>query len=154
MVAAPGLTVIDTPIFVIDLRYRRDRNFAANRAFLDRIAKGYPGATTIFNLLEVCGILSFNLGKQQLAELFHYFPRHYSVEVLPHSTLESALPTFRAADLFDKIATKASFGDALIASAVETHVPGAVRFVSWNARHFKNRLSIPVLTPREFIQSV
>jgi hypothetical protein len=98
--------------------------------------------------------LCFNIGKQQLAELFHYFPRHYGVEVLPHSTLESALPTFRAADLFEKIATKASFGDALIASAVEKHIPGASRFVSWNARHFKNRLSIPVLNPREFLQTV
>ena len=154
MVAAPGLTVIDTPIFVIDLRYRRDRNFAANRAFLDRIAKGYPGATTIFNLLEVCGILSFNLGKRQLAELFHYFPRHYSVEVLPHSTLESALPTFRAADLFDKIATKASFGDAQIASAVEPMFPVQFGLFPGTRASFKNRLSISVLTPREFIQSV
>jgi hypothetical protein len=39
VVAAPGLTVIDTPIFVIDLRYRRDRKFFANRALLDRIAQ-------------------------------------------------------------------------------------------------------------------
>jgi hypothetical protein len=154
VVAAPGLTVIDTPIFIIDLRYRRDRNFSTNRAFLNRIAEGPPGATTIFNLLEVCGILSFNLAKQQLAELFHYFPRHYGVEVLPHSTLESALPTFRTSDLLEKISTKASFGDALIASAVEKHVPGAARFVSWNARHFKDRLSIPVLSPREFLQTV
>ena len=38
MVAAPGLTVIDTPIFVIDLRYLRDRYFSSNRSFLDRIA--------------------------------------------------------------------------------------------------------------------
>src|ERR1041384_3081635 len=100
----------------------RDRNFAANRTFLDRIAAGYAGATTIFNLIEVCGILSFNLGRQQLVELFHYFPRHYRVEVLPHSTLESALPAFRTADLLDKISTKASFGDALIAAVVEKHV--------------------------------
>jgi hypothetical protein len=68
--------------------------------------------------------------------------------------LESALPTFRAAELFEKISTKASFGDALMASAVERHVPGAARFVSWNARHFKNMLSVPVLSPREFLQSI
>ena len=154
MVAAPGLTVIDAPIFVIDLRYRRDRNFSANRAFLDRIAQGYPGATTIFNLLEVCGILSFNLGQRQLDALFHYFSRHYSIEVLPHSTLESPLPTFLSRALFEKISTRASFGDALIASALERHVPGAARFVSWNAHHFKNMLSIPVLSPREFLQSI
>jgi hypothetical protein len=63
VVATAGLTVIDTPVFVIDLRYRRDKNFAANRSFFDRIAQDQGGATTIFNLLEVCGILSFNLTK-------------------------------------------------------------------------------------------
>ena len=89
MVAAPGLTVIDTPGFVIDLRYKRDRHFPSNRAFLDRIAREGKAATTIFNLLEVCGIMSFNLNERQLKELFHYFPQHYNVDVLPHHALEN-----------------------------------------------------------------
>ena len=151
MVAAADLTVIDTPVFVIDLRYKRDKNFAANRSFLDRIAKEQRGATTIFNLLEVCGISSFNLNEKQLKELFHYFPHHYRVEVFPHSTLESPLPALRTGDLFEIISMKTGFGDALIVSAIEKHVPGATRFVSWNAQHFRDRLSIPALTPREFL---
>lgn len=47
---------------------------------------------------------------------------------------------------------KASFGDALIIAAIERHVTDAGRFVSWNAKHFRNRLSIPSLTPREFLK--
>lgn len=152
MVAAAGLTVIDTPIFVIDLRYKRDRNFSANRTFLDEIAKRRAGVTTIFNLLEVCGILSFNLSAKQLTELFHYFPQHYEVDVLPHSTLESPLPAFITDDLFRLISMKTAFGDALILAAVQKHVSGAARFVSWNAEHFQGRLSIPVLTPREYLE--
>jgi len=46
---------------------------------------------------------------------------------------------------------KTGFGDALIVSAIEKYVPGAARFVSWNAQHFRDRLSIPALTPREFL---
>jgi hypothetical protein len=152
VVAATGLTVIDTPIFVIDLRYRRDRNFAANRSFLDRMTEDGRGATTIYNLLEVCGILSFNLNAKQLKELFHYFPQHYRVDVLPHSTLESPLPAHKTGDLFEIISMKAAFGDALILGAVEKYIPGAARFVSWNAQHFRGRLSVPVLTPKEFLQ--
>lgn len=151
MVAAAGLTVIDTPVFVIDLRYRRDRNFATNRSFLDRIVADGGGATTVFNLLEVCGILSFNLNEKQLRELFHYFPQHYRVEVLPHSTLESPLPALKTADVFEIISKKTGFGDALIIGAVEKHLPGAARFVSWNAQHFRDRLAIPTLTPKEFL---
>ena len=151
MVATPGVTVIDTPVFVIDLRYKRDRNFASNRAFLDRLVEEGHAATTIFNLLEVCGILSFNLSERQLEEMFHYFPQHYNVDVLPHSTLESPLPPLKTGDLFHVIARKTSFGDALIISAVEKHIPGTGCFVSWNARHFKGRLSVPTLTPREYL---
>jgi hypothetical protein len=151
VVATPGLTVIDTPVFVIDLRYKRDRHFPANRAFLDHIAKEGRAATTIFNLLEVCGILSFNLKDEQLKEMFHYFPQHYNIDVLPHSTLESPLPFLKTGDLFDIIARKTSFGDALIIAAVERDIPGAGCFVSWNARHFRGRLKVPALTPREFL---
>jgi hypothetical protein len=95
--------------------------------------------------------LSFNLSDKQLNELFHHFPQHYRLEVLPHSTLESPLPSFHAGDLFKIMLKKTAFGDALIVAAIEKHIPGAARFVSWNAQHFKGRLSIPTLTPREFL---
>ncbi len=147
-----GLTVIDTSVFVIDLRYKRDKNFGANRAFLDRVAREQSGVTSIFNLLEVCGILSFNLNEKHLRELFFYFPQHYHVDVLPHGFLEDLLPTFKTGDLLNIILRKACFGDALIIAAIEKHFPGAVRFVSWNAQHFKNRLTVPSLTPGEFLK--
>ena len=152
MVATAGLTVIDTSVFVIDLRYKRDKNFAANRAFLERMAQEQNGATSLFNLLEVCGILSFNLNERQIEELFYYFPQHYRVEVLPHASLREPLPALRVGDLFKIIQRKVSFGDALIIAAVEKHIAGAARFVSWNAQHFKDRPSIPCLSPREFLK--
>jgi hypothetical protein len=152
--AEAGLTVIDTPVFVIDLRYKRDRLFATNRSFLDRIAQKHRGATSVFNLLEVCGILSFNLNEKQMEELFYYFPQHYHVDVLPHATLQSPLPPFKTSDLFDTILRKASFGDALITAAIEKYIPGAICFVSWNAQHFNSRLPIPCLTPKEFLEGV
>ena len=102
MVAAPGLTVIDTP--VIDLRYPRDRHFSSNRSFLDRIASEGSAATTIFNLLEVCEFLSFNLNVERLKELFRYFRSTTMLRSFPTarlrahsllSTLESSLTPSR-----------------------------------------------------------
>jgi len=151
--ATTGLTVIDTTVFIIDLRYKRDSHCAANRAFLDRIAQERSGATSIFNLLEVRGILSFNLNEKQLQELFSYFSQRYSVEVFPHTTLRSPLPTLQTDDLFNTLLKKTSFGDAVIIAAIEKYIPRAARFVSWNARRFTGRLSFPSLTPREFLES-
>jgi predicted nucleic acid-binding protein len=77
---------VDSDVFLIDLRYRRDRRFPENREFLERLRETGRGVTTIFNLLEICGVLSFNLNRQQLWELFHYFPRRYGMRVLPRAT--------------------------------------------------------------------
>ena len=41
-----GLTVIDTNVFVIDLCYRRDKNFDIDREFLENMSKSGLGATT------------------------------------------------------------------------------------------------------------
>ena len=60
------LVLVDTNIFLIDLRYKRDINYETNRAFLDCISEKGSGFTTIVNLLELCGILSFNLNEKRL----------------------------------------------------------------------------------------
>jgi hypothetical protein len=150
--ATTSITVIDTTIFIIDLRYKRDKHFSSNRVFLEWVAQTRSGVTTLFNLLEVCGILSFNLSDKQLQELFSYFSHRYAVEVLPHATLQSSLPALQTRDLFRIISGKASFGDALIIAAIEKYLPKATHFVSWNARHFVGRLTIPSLTPKEFLE--
>ena len=153
MVAASGLTLVDTNVFVIDLRYRRDRNFRANRRLLDRIARDGDGATTLFNLLEVCGILSFNLNALQLRELFFHLPARYGIRIVPTGDAERALPELTAGEVLQAIGKKASLGDALLVATIDKHVPGAARFVSWDADHFRGKLSIPVLTPGEFLRS-
>ena len=69
----PGPFLIDTNVFVIDRRYRRDRNYAANRRFLDAVKRERSGFTTMINLLELCGILSFNLNDHQLQTVWEGF---------------------------------------------------------------------------------
>lgn len=146
-----ALVVVDTDVFVRDLRYIRDRETKTNRRFLDVLAQQGNGVTTIVNLLELCGILSFNLAPGQLKELFFYFPKRYRIQILPIHTLEDPLPAVEIRDLFACISSKMSFGDALVAACIEKFLPGADLFVSWNARHFQH-LGIPALTPTQFLR--
>lgn len=146
-----GTIFIDTNVFVIDLRYGRDKNFKKNRAFLDFIAEDGRGITSIFNLLEICGILSFNLNHQQIRELFYYLPVNYNIEVVPSHNMDSFLPAMAVDAIMDVIYNKASFGDALIADFVKKDLLHSTAFVSWDALHFKGLLSMETLTPREFL---
>lgn len=141
---------IDTNIFIIDLRYKRDINFNTNREFLDFIRHG-KGITTIINLLEICGILSFNLNPQQILELFHYLPERYKIDIIPSLKIDSFIPETSVKTILDIIYKKASFGDALIANIINNSLTGKAVFVSWDAVHFKNLLYIKAMTPEEFL---
>jgi predicted nucleic acid-binding protein len=143
---------IDTNIFIIDLRYRRDGHFKLNRLFLDFVTRQGKGLTSIINLLEVCGILSFNLSDQQISELYYYFPKRYNVEIIPSDEMDSLLPETSVKAVMEMIRGKASFGDALIATIANGALGKDAIFVSWDAFHFKHLLSVKAVTPMEFLK--
>ena len=108
-----------------------------------------PAATTLVNLLEVCGILSFNLTAQEVREVYHYLPERCRVTVLPPPTLPVSLP---AEPLLTLMTKKLSFGDALVLATIEAWIPRAACFVSWNAKHFRGKAALPVKTPKEYLE--
>ncbi|MBI4229054.1 MAG: hypothetical protein HY693_04950, partial [Deltaproteobacteria bacterium] len=114
------------------------------------------GIISIFNLLEICGLLSFSLNERQVLELYHYLPDKYRVEIVPSPLMELSLPQLAVRKVFEIISRKVSFGDALIVSMVESYVPHITHFISWDAIHFKNKISAStspkVLTPEEFLR--
>lgn len=145
------LILIDTNIFIIDLRYKRDANYNVNRSFLSTIARSRIGFTTIINLLEVCGILSFNLNQNQLMDLWTYFEERYKVSVVPSADLQSEFPSIENSRLFDTITKKISFGDALMIGVAQKLLPFVKTMVTWDKEPFKDKYSGEVLTPEEFI---
>lgn len=143
---------VDSNIFVIDLRYPRDANTRVNRDFLDWVGTGEPCVTGRINLLEICGVLSFNLSHLQLRELYHHFARRYRIGLVPAAS-ESALSKGECTDLLELIGRKMSLGDAIVAWTMERYCPGTSAFISWNARHFNRKLRCPALTPAEFLHT-
>ena len=150
MDAKQTAVLIDTNVFVIDLRYRRDRNYRVNREFLKSVAERRIGYATVVNLLELCGILSFNLNERQLRELWFYFEERYGVAVLPDTRLEGAFPAVSIAELFDIIKKKTSFGDALVLSVAKRQLPSVSMMVTWDADYLKGKFEGEVLSPAEF----
>jgi predicted nucleic acid-binding protein len=145
--------LVDTNVFVIDLRYPRDPLFNVNRRFLDRLAKEGSGATTLFNLLELAGILSFNLNRQQVLDLLCLLPAQYRIAVLPPLDIEANLPGLPVRTLVSRIAGRCAFGDALVIEAAERHAPRGSRFVTWDAERFAGRTTLQVLTPRHALKA-
>lgn len=139
--------LIDSDVFLIDLRYPRDRRYDKNTAFLERVRIGeLVGWTTVYNLLEICGILSFNLSPQSLQTLFIGFASRFNVTVLfPNSSSEEIC--FSPIDIFDMMQRKFSFGDALIAELAQRHRRRFDSFVTWNVAHFQDKLSVRVAAP-------
>jgi hypothetical protein len=143
---------LDSNVFVIDLRYADDPSFAVNRRFLDRTREERAGITGILNVLETCGILSFNLSARHLVELLTHFDRRYGVIVVPGCDWDTRLPAPTVRRVLEQMQRRMSFKDAEIALLVEEHREGIDAFVSWNAKHFRGKLSVPALTPREWIR--
>lgn len=143
---------VDSDIFVVDLRYKRDEKYKENKQFLDKVIRENLLTTSIYNILEVCGILSFNLNEQQLLDLYYHFPRKYNLQGMPHLDQAASLPSFRLSSIIQVMSLKASLGDTLIICSILEKINQIDYFISWNANHFAGRIPKPTMTPVEYLK--
>jgi predicted nucleic acid-binding protein len=143
---------LDSNLFVIDLRYPGDIHHRVNRRALRRLEQHGTGVTSVLNVLEVCGILSFNLSPASLNELYVHFARRYRLTLVPGGGDGTRLPAPTAREVLTKMERRMALKDAEIALIVEQHASGIEAFLSWNAKHFAGKLAVPVLTPREWLR--
>jgi hypothetical protein len=122
-----------------------------NKSFLSAVAQSGSGFTTIVNLLELCGILSFNLNQDQLLDLWTYFQDKYKITVLPELNLQNDFPSIEINRLFGILSKKTSFGDALMISVAEKFLSFASTMVTWDDEHIKDKFAGKVLTPNAFL---
>jgi hypothetical protein len=108
--------------------------------------------TSILNVLEVCGILSFNLSAPSLTELYVHFARRYRLHVVPGAGYDTRLPDPTAREVLAKMQQGMALKDAEIAVAVDRHAASLSAFLSWNARHFAGKLAVPALTPQQWLR--
>jgi hypothetical protein len=147
------MLLLDTNVFMIDRFFPRDKRYGVNRRFVGQLPE-VEAAFSIFSLLELCGISSFNLSPQELKRWSYHFDDVYSVEILGPRGLYTAL----AADWFARFSRemlelfgrKLTWGDAALVKTAEDHRVEAI--VTWNKKHFEGRTTIRVLTPEGYLQ--
>lgn len=140
--------MIDSDVYLLDIRYQQDEKYPLNKKFLNLIfTEQIDPYTSIFNLLEICGILSFNLSRTNLEKTFISFAATYNTTILFPSGSSGQFIQFDLIDIWEIITKKVAFLDSLIISVFEETTP-IQHLVSWNARHFRNKTSGEVL-PRK-----
>ena len=140
---------LDTDIFVIDRLFPNDERHETNRRFLKRDAEK---ATSIYNLLELCGISSFTLTPTELTKLFMNFHQQYNLRVLypkPYGTSAEETTRQLVSRIFEKICMKMNYSDAQILLIAEEH--NCTEFVTWNVKHFTERTHLTVTSPDGFV---
>lgn len=149
------MVVIDSDVFVLAFSYPNDDRQKANQEFLEVVQTAQP-ATTIYNVMEVLGQLSFNLSAEYLADWQNWFINAYNLNVIWNTNSKEQIDPETWHEIiyerpFQKMQTvRMAFMDALILSLAE-HTPDVEYFVTWNAKHFKGKTTLTVLTPEEYL---
>jgi hypothetical protein len=149
------VVVIDTDVLLLEMAYQRDKRSAVNAAFLSRVVKA-DAATTIYNLMELLGQLSFNLAPARLDAWQTWLIDAYQLTVIwPIDPSDPAASAFFRVEMFERPfarmrAHRMAFMDALILNLAE-RTPHVECFVTWNAKHFKSKSTLHVYTPEEYV---
>ena len=142
----------DSDVFLIDRIYIRDDRYEANRRFIEKLPE-LDAATSIYNLLEICGIAADVLSRSDLEQLFYYFDELYEIQIIyPRDSRRTVEEYFRgfAEQMFRLVSKRMKYPDAQILFIAEEY--GVSHLVTWNTKDFKGRTHIPILTPEEFLE--
>ncbi len=149
------MVIIDTDVLLLAFAFHRDVRQTQNNAFLNSIQQT-NAAITIYNLMELLGQLSYNLSAERLLTWKSWLVDAYQLTIIwpvdPDDPVNAI--SFRN-EVYERpiermINHRAAFMDALILNLAE-RTPDVEYLITWNARHFKDKSSLLVLTPQEYL---
>ena len=149
------MVVIDSDVLVLAFSYPNDERQKVNQKFLEVVQTAQP-ATTIYNVMEVLGQLSFNLSEEQLEGWQDWLVNAYNLTIIWDVDSKEKIDSETWREIvyerpFQKMrSVRMAFMDALIILASE-HAPDVECFITWNAKHFKGKTNLRVLTPEEYL---
>lgn len=89
------MILLDADILLLDIRYPRDARFSTNEKLLKTLQEqGLESGVTLYALVEIIGILSFNLPTEQIQKLYALLPGRYGLQVIPALDVNQNTPTF------------------------------------------------------------
>lgn len=139
------MILLDADILLIDIRYPNDQRFSVNRRVLDELqSRGISVGVTAHVLLEVLGILSFNVSPRRWPKLPRQLCLQYGLAVIPDPQTDPGYADCTFDELLDQMGCQMALGDAVQAVQIKHHVSWATCLLTWNATHFVGKLPIPV----------
>lgn len=146
------MILLATNMIVIDRFFRRDDRYSHNSQLISIFPQIEVGFS-IFSLLELCGISSFNLSTLELRRWMYSLEEIYPVEILhPRTAQEPSARIWLSSfftSLFETIERRATLGDVFVLQTAEEY--SAELLLTWNPRDFWSRIPLPVMTPVEFL---
>lgn len=146
------MIVIDTDVLALFHFFTRDPRHDSAVSFMEETRSTLRG-TTIYNLLELTGILSV-AGKAELGRsLIETYATAADMEVLFPRLSPLSPEVFWAdytAEVVDVIARGIRYGDAKVLWVAESNEASCL--VTWNSRHYHGLTPLPVLTPLDILK--
>jgi hypothetical protein len=149
------VVIADTDVLLLEFAFQRDERQVPNMAFLAR-AQNADLAITVYNLMELLGKLSFNVSPDRLDEWQSWLIDAYQLQVIwPKPAAGHGAEAFFRSEIFERPLAKfrgqhMAFTDALVLDLAE-RTPNVEYLVTWNARHFKSKTELHVVTPAEYL---
>ena len=145
------MIVIDTDVLALYHFFVHDPRHEIAVSFMNETREQARG-TTIYNLLELAGVLAV-AGKAELGKsLIGTYATAADMQLL-FPRLSPLSPDVFWADytgeLVDMMTRGLRYGDAKVLWVAERN--DASCLVTWNARHFRDKTPLPVLTPAEVV---
>ncbi len=149
------MVIVDTDVLLLAFAFHQDPRQADNARFLQQVQTD-SAAITVYTLMELLGKLSFNLSPSRLEQWPQWLVDTYQLEVIWPASPDTAVTyhTWRE-ELFTRPfarmkAVQMPFMDALILNLAEA-TPESTCFVTWNARHLRDKSALPVMTPTAYL---
>lgn len=146
------MILLDADLLLIDIRYPNDARFSVNRHCLDLLKpEQMEAGITQQALLEVVGVLSFNVSPAHVPRLIQLLPGQYGLQVIPGVDEHTEYAGCQTGEVVDQIRLQMALGDAVQSAQIRKFTPDADCLLSWNARHFVGKSVVPALTPQDWL---
>lgn len=147
------MIAIDLDVLAVHHLFVNDARFSENFRFMEQSANHERGVT-IYNLLELCGIVASAGRATDAKRLFRRYLTAADMQVLyPDVRLESLADYWAShnEELMKRIARGLRLGDAVVLWVAESVNCEAI--VTWNKRHFEGKTSLQLYTPTEWLRT-
>lgn len=144
------MIILDTDVLALYHFFTTDPRHTLTASFMEETRDAERG-TTLYNLLELAGILS-SAGKPDVARKMIETYATASDMTLLYPILSTNSPELFFADytaeLMDYMERGLRYGDAKILWVAESNE--ASTLITWNTRHYSGKTPMDVLTPEDY----